>query len=289
MHVAAEQKAISQPALTKSLRVLEQEVGAALFERTPKGLEPTEAGEALYRYACAIDQEARIAAMDVGRLTHELRRGVRLGVGPALAASWFASVLAHFRRDFPAIEITVQTGLGSRLVDAMTRSRLDAVISSRPQQGLPERFTHMELFSSPMVAISRPGHPLQTGRRVALAELPRFGRVSFVADREFDINARAALGDQADTMRPMVETDSTAIMLGLLGETDCYAIVSDLMVPRAEREGLAVLPLDRPLWSISIDLMCKASFIQSRPVASLRASVLACVGAANAGAKDAIA
>jgi hypothetical protein len=72
-----------------------------------------------------------------------------------------------------------------------------------------------------------------------------------------------------------------SIMLGLLAETDYYAIVSELIVPKAEREGLVVLTLDRALWSIDVDLMCKASFIESRPIKNIRESVLSCSAASK--------
>lgn len=285
MHAAAQKKAISQPALSKSLRVLEQELGTDLFARTSYGLEPTSAGDALYSYARSIDQEMRIASLDVGRRAHTFDGGLRIGIGPALAASWFSSVLVDFSRTFPSIEVTVETGISSRLVDSLTRNLLDVVVTARPGKALPERFASVPLFTSGMVVVCRRGHPLQTDHEISIMSLNHFSRIGFLEDREFDEHAEAALGRYADAMRPIVQTASMSIMLGLLTETDYYAIVSELIVPKAEREGLVVLPLDRALWSIDVDLMCKASFIESRPIKNIRESVLSC-STANKGHRD---
>jgi DNA-binding transcriptional LysR family regulator len=283
MHIAAERKAISQPALTKSLKVLEQEVGTDLFNRTAKGLEPTEAGAALYRYACAIDQEARFAALDVGSITDERRGTLRIGVGLGPSASIFSNVLVALTRAFPAVDLIMETDISSRLVESLVHNRLDLVISARPPQALPERFVAVPLLSRPMVVITRLGHPLQTGDISGMEQLSRFRRVSFVEDREFNLNAKVAFGSYAELMQPTVQTDSLSLMLALLAETDYYAIVTDLIVPKAQREGLVVLPLQGSLWSIHFDLMCKASFLDSRPARTLRSAVLAEVAVHPAG------
>jgi DNA-binding transcriptional LysR family regulator len=281
MHAAAQKKAISQPALSKSLRVLEQELGTELFARTSRGLEPTAAGDALYTHARSIDQETRIASLDIRRLAHTFDGGLRIGIGPALAASWFSRVLVDFSRTFPSIEVTVETGISSHLVDSLTRNLLDVVVTARPGKALPERFVSVPLFTSDMVIVCRRGHPLQTDHEIPITNLSHFSRIGFLEDREFDEHAEAALGRHAEAMRPMVQTASMSIMLGLLTETDYYAIVSELIVPKAEREGLVVLPLNRKLWPIDVDLMCKDSFIESRPIKSIRESVLSCSAASK--------
>jgi DNA-binding transcriptional LysR family regulator len=220
-----------------------------------------------------------MASLDVGRLKHGFEDGLRIGIGPALAASWFSNVLVAFGSAFPSIEVTVETGISSHLVDSLTRNLLDVVVTARPEKALPERFTRVPLFASNMVVVCREGHPLRIGSKVSVESLSRFSRIGFLEDREFDLHAEAALGRHAGAMRPILQTASMSIMLGLLAETDYYAIVSELIVPKAEREGLIVLPLERSLWPIDVDLMCKASFIESRPVRNIRESVLSCSAA----------
>lgn len=274
MHVAAEKKNISQPALTKSLRVLEKELAVDLFVRTAKGLEPTEEGTALYGYVQAIDQEARFAAMDIRARTSDLDGNLRMGIGSALAANWFATVLGGFHRDYPNIKIKVETGISSHLTDLLIRGHCDLVVAARPEQDLPEQFARIPLFRCQMHAICRSNHPLCTPRPVSVEELVTFGRIGFVEDREFERHAYGLFRRHIDGLRPIVETSSLSIMLGLLATTDHFAIISETMLPRAHQQGLALLPTAEALWQIDIDLMCKERFSSSRPISAIRSLLL---------------
>ncbi|MDF0599376.1 LysR family transcriptional regulator [Psychromarinibacter sp. C21-152] len=275
MHVAAERKGISQPALTKSLRILEDDLGTELFVRTHSGLEPTNAGRALFRHARVIDQEARFAELDV-RDVHDTMGGrIRIGVGPVLAVSTFPPILAAFHRRFPKVEISVETGISNHLVDGLMREEFDVVVAALPEMPLPDRFAAYPLYTTGMAVICRRGHPLERQGTIVRDDLDGYGRVGFVEDREFEKKARRVFGAHADQLRPIVQTTSLTVMFGILAATDYYAIVSSMIVPRAEREGLASFSPEDGLWSLEIELMCKASLANTRPVRVLRDALLA--------------
>lgn len=275
MHAAAETKGISQPALTKSLRLLEDDLGAELFVRTHKGIEPTEAGKVLYRHARAIDQEARFASMDIQDIHQNLGGRIRIGVGPILTLSIFPAALVDFHRQFPFLEVTVETGVSSQLVDSLTRGNLDLVVTALPEQPLPEGYASLPLIKSDMIAVSRRTHPLQSRGEAGLEELSDFSLVAFIDDREFEKNARRVFGAGAEKLRPVLQTTSLSVMFGILTATDYFAILSTMILPRAQQEGLESLPVKHDLWSIEIALMCKGSLVNSRPVSTIREALLA--------------
>ena len=274
MHAAAEAKGISQPALTKSLRLLEDDLGAELFLRSHKGLEPTDAGETLYRHARAIDQEARFASMDIRDIQRNLGGRIRIGVGPILTLSVFPAVLVDFHRQFPLVEVTVETGVSSQLVKSLTRGHLDLVITALPEQPLPDGYAELRLLKSDMLVVCREGHPLRSRHEAGLDNLSGFGRVGFADDREFDQHAKRVFGVRAAKLRPLLQTTSLSVMFGILAATDYFAILSALILPRAQREGLDRLPVDQALWQIEIALICKRSLIGTRPVRTVRNALL---------------
>ncbi|WEX12098.1 LysR family transcriptional regulator [Chelativorans sp. AA-79] len=274
MHVAAERKGVSQPALTKSLKLLESELGMELFLRTSRGLEPTDAGNILYLHARAIDQEARFAGLDVQELHQNLGGHIRIGVGQVLAVSTFPQVLVAFHMQFPKVQATVETGISTQLVDALVNERLDVVVAALPEVPLPERFAATPLFKSDMVVICRQGHPLRSRKTTSLRELSRYGRVGFVEDREFEKKSRHMLGSRAERLQPVLQTSSLSIMFGILVATDYYAIVSEMILPRARRESLDQLPVEEGLWQLDIDIMCKSSLMASQPIRTIREALL---------------
>ena len=269
MHEAAARKGITQPALTKSLRTLEDEVGNDLFKRTAKGLEATEAGETLYRYARAIDQEARFAALDLQRSSFEAKGLLRVGVGPALAVSTFPAVLVTLHRLFPEMHVTVESAITNRLIKSVLRGDLDLMVSARPERELPEQFTAVDLFTHGLVVICRHDHPLRQNKKVAIEDLTGYGRVGFLEDYDFDAHAKRAFGKRVDAVRTVMRTNSIAIMTDVLAATDYFAIVNEIMVPRAKRDGLLPLALEDPLWSMRIQLICRLAFVDSRPIRTI--------------------
>lgn len=138
---AAEVAGVSQPTLSKQIRVLENTLGASLFVRRRGDVGLTTAGEALLPHAkrILIDVEA---AQRVVQEVAGLRRGrVRLGATPSLCAGLLAEPLQHFHEQYPLIELEVEEGGSRDLVRALEGGRLDLALLSAP---LPKRDRDLE-------------------------------------------------------------------------------------------------------------------------------------------------
>lgn len=272
LHEAANLKGISQPALSKSLKLLEEEIGTPLFVRTSRGLEPTPAGMTLHQYARRLDQEARFASIELHQSTDHLYGKMRVGIGPVLATTTFPKIISEFHRQFPQVSITVETGVSSTLIAALNRDHLDVVVAALPQMPVPDNMVSMPLFKSQMIAIGREGHPL-ADRISALDDIAKLRRVGFVEDREFETNAARAFGQKAQDFLPILQTTSLSVMFGMLAETDYYAIVSEMILPPAQASGLTKLECQSRLWHINIGVVCKTSISQSRAIVALRGAL----------------
>jgi DNA-binding transcriptional LysR family regulator len=139
---AADALQVVQSAVSASIRGLEQELGIALFTRTTQRVDLTDAGRALL-------PEARraLAALDGGRQAVEQVRGGlrgRVEVGTmqaqAMRAVSIAAIVARFRRDHPAVEVTVRhTGASAESVRLVAEGRLElafAAFAGRPPAGV---------------------------------------------------------------------------------------------------------------------------------------------------------
>ena len=270
MHAAADAKGISQPALTKSLKLLEADLGVELFARTSKGIEATPAGHRLYRYASAIEQQARLAAMDFPEFAERLGGRIRIGVGPVLAASVFPAIVVAFHNRFRTINVAVETGISSSLAEGLINNDHDLIVAARPDEPLGSEFQSQALFGSEMIVICRKDHPLRSSGAVTIGDLVRYERVGFIEDREFEKKSRRALGAHSESMQPHIETASMAVMFGILASTDYYAIASDILLPRAEQDGLSRLNIGQDLWRIEVEMMCRRSLAKSRPIMVMR-------------------
>lgn len=131
---AADDTGVSQPTLSKQVRVLENTLGTPLFTRDRGPIELTTAGEALLPHAQRILIEVEAAERTVSEVAG-LRRGrVRLGATPSMCDGLLPDVLAQFHRQHPHIEIEVHEGGSRVLTRELVEGRLDVALLIAPLQ-----------------------------------------------------------------------------------------------------------------------------------------------------------
>lgn len=168
---AGEAIGLSQPAVTKSIRDLETDVGAPLFERGNRGVKPTIYGETLVRHAQAALAQLAHAAEALDDLA--TGAGGRVVVGTLLAASaWLLPrAIAQLRAERPRVIVEVVEGANDRLQPMLARGALDMVVGRlsefRHRAGVIQR----PLYNEEIVILARPGHALAAARALTLADL----------------------------------------------------------------------------------------------------------------------
>ena len=130
MSAAAAELHISQPALTKSIRQLEDILGVELFERLPTGVVPTRFGEILARRTRLMDLEYRHAVAEIQAIKGGTGGTVNVGAGPVWAVRILPPIIAAFRRQQPKVKIKLRTGVIDTLVPALLGGELDVICAS---------------------------------------------------------------------------------------------------------------------------------------------------------------
>src|SRR6185295_18853559 len=122
---AAESLGLSQPALSKSLRRLENAAEAKLVRRTPKGVELTPEGSALLLHV----RELRLSLKDIAREIAELGKGrighVRIGVGEATGEALLSTAIGVLLEDAPGVTVKVETSDNDLMLPALREGTLD--------------------------------------------------------------------------------------------------------------------------------------------------------------------
>lgn len=163
LHAAARHLKIAQPALTRSIRELERELGAPLFERSARGVVATEIGERFIRRARAVLSELNLARDEVAQYRGSAggRITVCLGVLPYLTLLPLA--LTAFRARYPDVYIEI---IEARFpaVEARVRSGIvDFFVG--PLFAMPgKEFTVERLYEQQVGVLCRKGHPLAGAR-----------------------------------------------------------------------------------------------------------------------------
>src|SRR5262249_28743768 len=155
---------LSQPAISRRIHLLEQELDAPLFERMRAGAILTEAGRAFLPHAEALLASMRDGIEAVGALRDPGRGTITLAIVGTLAGTALTGGLRRFHRAHPAIDLRIRTALSVEVSDLVRRG--DATLGLRY-----ERDTHADLVSSVVhhevvVPVCSPQHRLAHARRV---------------------------------------------------------------------------------------------------------------------------
>ncbi|MCV7150224.1 LysR family transcriptional regulator [Mycolicibacterium pyrenivorans] len=164
---AAKVLGIAQPALSRQVQLLEEDLGVALFRRTRRGVEITEAGERLRSATAAPLRQLELAVQHVGSPLARLERGIRLGIPESAAGVLAAPLIGGLQTVFPRVNLSVAVGSTDVLVEAMLKGAVDvALINPVPD----DRVFYRGLLSEELVVMGGPHTDLDPSREVAFAE-----------------------------------------------------------------------------------------------------------------------
>lgn len=159
LRAAAEALGKSQPALTKSLKQAEDDLGISLFHRSSRGVVLTKLGE-------RVVSRARTITNEIGRLDEEIAqlRGEQVGtinvcVSPYGALKIMPRALLHFRKMHPHIHVAVTGGLFPNALKPLREGTTDILIGPPPPPGLAREIAIEPLVETPIVVITAPDSP----------------------------------------------------------------------------------------------------------------------------------
>ena len=170
---AAARVHVVQSALSLSIRNLERELGAPLFDRSTHHVVLTAAGEALVAEARKTLQAAEAARDAVAATVGGVRGTLRLGIMHSLAAIDLGGLLTQYHRTWPGVRIVPSAAAGgsAQLARDVRDGRLDLAFAAMPPAAYPTELTAIPLVREPLNLACPPDHPFGLRRRVALSEL----------------------------------------------------------------------------------------------------------------------
>jgi DNA-binding transcriptional LysR family regulator len=168
---AARELHLTQSAVSHAMKVLEQQAGCRLLDRTGKKVTATEAGELLLVHAERILAEMAQARAALERLGKWGQTRLRLGASTTATQYILPRVLAQLREKFPKCEIIIEPGDTPEMIEALRAHRIDLAVNLEPKRG--ESLEFRPLFTDELQFILSPGHPWARAGRVVREEIAR--------------------------------------------------------------------------------------------------------------------
>lgn len=217
---AAEALGLTQPALSKSIRNLEQELRVPLLERLPTGVAPTAYGRILAEYAALVENELRRARAEIESMRGTGKGMVSVGGGTSTLRYLVPPAAAAFAERHPDVRLRLVDGVRDELIPQLRRGDIDVAVFSAVEGPLPD-LTCETLMDDELAVVAWRRHPLVERRGLGWADLVPYLWV-FPNQREAERQQLAGFfeADGLPPPRPTVETNSSVLMANILPGTE---------------------------------------------------------------------
>ncbi|MCB1422030.1 MAG: LysR family transcriptional regulator [Nitratireductor sp.] len=241
---AAHRLNVVQPAVSMQISKLEEELGQVLFERLPKGMAPTAAGEQAYHLLAPIFQEFRSARERIENFGGRVAGQLAVGVIASVSNNALSECLQGFCTRYPDVSMRVTGGYTTDFLDMLQVGQLDIAVINQPRTR--SNAPVIELMSERLAVICAP----ETGRGLRaplrLQDIAQHKLVIPSARHGLRSILDQAASDAGIRLQPSLEFDELKTIEDFVQRTDFLTILPPIAVHRALRAGslkaVAIVP-----------------------------------------------
>ena len=263
---------MTQPGLSKNLRLIEDRLGAAVFQRATSGAMPTEYGKLLIERGRQVLLDLQGIVRDVRQMAGDEGGLVRIGAGPLVAPIIARQIVSACLRQYPGISIQIDIGTPFKLIEDVEKGSLDFLISFAEGLPLSANIQTRLLHTIEGVFFARRGHPLTQAHSVPAPRLAEWPMALPTLYPRFMQWYEVATG----TPKPLIQfqCDNFDLLAEAVQATDMVSVCSYQGFDRLRRL-YGVAPIRVEGFDFSQDIHCISP--ASRPMSRAAQRVLALV------------
>lgn len=167
---AAERCNVSQPALSRAIRLLEDEFGGALLDRRRSNSRLTELGQIVRPHLAEIHEHSQIVKRRATELVKARRAKLRLGVMCTIAPSTILELVTHIGRRHPDVDLEIVDSNAWQLEEKLNDGDIEIAVYCRPGHE-KESLHYLNLFREQMMVVVAPSHRLAARNSVPFKDL----------------------------------------------------------------------------------------------------------------------
>ncbi|WP_354668116.1 LysR family transcriptional regulator [Pacificibacter marinus] len=238
-HRAADALNMTQSTASKMLRDVEDIFEAALFERKPRGMEPTPLGAFVIT-----NVRAQLSRLHKFSDEFQARRAggygtLSVGAITGAAPDFVARSVAEIKRKRPQLMVSLHGETSDDILDQLEAGGLDLAVGRFSTERHRHMFTFELLAEERLVVVARMGHPLQRAGRMQLSDLAECSWVLQPLSNPSRHVLDAALHDAGlDRLTDTIECSSVLLILNLVQVSDAVALLPEAVVDAHIKAGL---------------------------------------------------
>ncbi|MBB5574446.1 MULTISPECIES: pca operon transcription factor PcaQ [Rhizobium] len=272
---AAELLHVSQPAVTKTIRELEEALGVAVFERDGRGIKITRYGEVFLRHAGAALTALRQGFDSISQERSGEAPPIRIGALPTVSTRIMPRAMELFLKEQTWSRIKIVTGENAVLLEQLRVGDLDLVVGRLAGPDKMAGFSFEHLYSEQVVFVVRAGHPLLAAKQSLFSNLSKYTilmptRGSII--RPFVESFLIANG--VSSLPNQIETVSDSFGRAFVRSSDAVWIISTGVVAGDVEDGLlSLLPIDASETKGPVGLTMRTDAIPTMPLSILMQTI----------------
>ncbi|WP_343583565.1 LysR family transcriptional regulator [Herbaspirillum sp.] len=258
---AADELAVTQPALSAAIKQLENQLGIRLFDRTTHQINLTAQGAVVLEYARHLLNTATNIFNDIEHAIGTGRQRIRIGAIPSAVTLTAATIARYNQAHDQHVEIMLQDMPNDALLDALYSGKLDFCVGIKPPDS--QALETVPLFEDELVLIVPPHHALAGAKEVQWRQMAGEEIVIFTQGSIWEFASAALMqhGLAASQRYQMVHSES---LYGVVRAGIAIGIMPSLYTSYLRDDSLHVAPLRQPTLKRKIVLMRRNEVSRSR-------------------------
>lgn len=243
---AAARENIAASSATKRIQDLEEIVGVQLFERTPRGVVPTAAGQVMARHLAIVFGTFEDIRRDISEFNEGVRGTICMASTGGMIMQYLSREIAEFARNFPMVDIDLREATNAEVPRIAATGEVDVAVFIVSRGVSTDDLDCMEYRSDRLVAVVPVGHALADRQHVKVAELLEHNLIALSTYATFMAHVREAAAQAGVEFRPKYTVNSVYAATSLVRVGQGVTIQPENMISSQDEDWVRSVPLDEP-------------------------------------------
>lgn len=255
---------VCQSALSKMIKVLEQDLGVQLIDRSTKHFKLTSEGEVLYEHGHDLLKRTNVELEMLIDSVHKEKGRLSIGIPPVIGTAYFPSIIHAFRKQYPEIELRIFEEGANKIKGKVEEGKIDIGVVMLPFQA--EGFSVTPIFTSSNIVVVHKDHPLADRKSIHLKELRNDSFI--LLDSTYMLHDQILLkcsmaGFQPNILCESSQWDFIAEMVSL---NQGVTILPAPILKRFRSDNIRFLSIDEPKFPWDVGMIRLKDNYKSHPI-----------------------
>jgi DNA-binding transcriptional LysR family regulator len=222
----------SQPAVTRTIKKLESEIGCPLFTRTKSGVEFTREGATLYKFVESSVMQISRGMDEIANSINSTKGTIKIGATSTALNDYLYNYLAQLSEEYPNMHFEISSSSNNKTLDKLRDKLIDIAVVSTPYHLPASTFKVIKLSTFKSVVVCGNKYKDLVGKKLSLKDLENYPLLTLSKDMQLREYLDKIFKEEHINFHPLVGTNSVSILMPLVISNMGLAIIPEPLARR---------------------------------------------------------